>query len=718
MVNIMKKSYLLFFVLLCVALIAIVALPFVGESSTPKKQDTLANEQVYRLKMGHNMPQESVMHQASEMLARQVAQKTDNRLLIEIYPDQILGNDYQMVEMARLGEIDIILTPSAKMSVSEPSMQFADLPFFFPSREDLYYLLDGEVGDMLLAKLSSIDLLGVTFWDNGFKHFTSNTPIQSVEDFEGKKIRVMKSRIIMDQFKTLGAQPVAIDFHKTKKALQDGVVEGQENPLTAIVSMDIHKAQNYLTLSEHAYMGYIFSISSKTYKKLPAELSKILIDTALEITPIERAQTQANEERLLKLIQASGVEVHRLEPQERAKLENLMEYIPRKYEELIGGNILSRTQEILFNKYKKEQDFYVIGVDVDLSMDAKSSGLAIKRGVELAVDQINKNGGILGKKVVIITKDNAAIASKGVKNIEDLLKYKNLIGVVGGLHSAVILEQMDYMQHSGVSLFIPWAAAPSLTDTKKHKCTFRISANDFYASDYIASQVLKRFKKPAIFYENSIWGRDNYTNMKRYFGERGVEFASSKQFNRGADDFTQEIANALAEGADSLIMIANPLEGSMIVQNMANVAKPLPIVSHWGITGGDFFAQNRQAIQKLDLSFFQTFSFSTHKSRVSRKLAQSYIQSYDKQDVTHIQAASGVAHAYDLVQILALALKQAQSADPQAICSEVQNIELYEGAVKKYSYPFTPEKHDALDVEDFYMGRYNQYGEIVKVGNE
>jgi C4-dicarboxylate-binding protein DctP len=714
----MKKSYLLLFVLLFVALVVIITIPFSSKSSKSKTQDTLAHEQVYRLKMAHNMPQESVMHQASEMFARKVAQDTNGRVLIDIYPNQTLGNDYQMVEMARLGEIDILLTPSAKMSVSEPSMQFADLPFFFPSREDLYYLLDGEVGDMLLSKLSSIGLLGVTFWDNGFKHFTSNEPLQRLEDFTDKKMRVMKSRIIMDQFRAFGAQPMAIDFHETKKALQDGVVDGQENPLTAIVSMDIHKVQNYLTLSEHAYMGYIFSISSKTYKKLPQDLSKILIDTALVITPVERVQTQENEQRLLEVIQASGVEVHTLDPEERKRLEDLVAYIPKKYEELIGGDIISRTQEILFNKYKKEKDLYVIGVDVDLSMDAKSSGLAIKRGVELAVEEINKKGGILGKKVAVITKDNAAIASKGVKNIEDILQYKNLIGVVGGLHSAVILEQMDYMQHSGVSLFIPWAAASTLTDTKKHSCTFRISANDFYASDFIASKVIQRFKKPAIFYENSIWGRDNYTNMKRYFGERDVEFAYAKQFNRGANDFTQDIANSLAEGADGVIMIANSLEGGVIVQNMADLAKPLPIVSHWGITGGDFYAHNTKAIQKLDLSFFQTFSFTNNKNRVSQKLAKSYIQSYDKKDSTRIKAASGVAHAYDLVQLLALALEQAQSAEHDAICRELQNIQVYEGAVKKYILPFTPERHDALDVEDFYMANYGVDGVILEVVDE
>lgn len=714
----MKKSYFFLFLIVVGILVSLLMVPLFEEEQDLKLQSNLAKEQIYKLKMAHNMPQESVMHQASVLFAQQVAQNTDNRVQIEIFANQTLGNDYQMIEMTRLGEIDILLTPSAKMSISEPSMQFIDLPFFFPSREDLYALLDGEVGDMLLGRLSHIGLLGVTIWENGFKHFTANEPLLEPQDFVDKKMRVMKSRIIMDQFRALGSQSLAIDFHETKKALEDGVVDGQENPLTAIVAMDIHKAQTHLTLSEHAYMGYIFSISSKTYEKLPPNLGKILINTALEITPQQRAQTQEKEQFLLDRIKESGVEVHTLAEKQKEHFYRLMEYIPKKYEETIGSDILSKTQEILFHRYKSEEDLYILGIDVDLSMDAKSSGLAIKRGVELAVEEINKKGGILGKELVVITKDNAALSSRGVKNVEDLLKYKNLIGIVGGLHSAVVLEQMEYMQHSGVSLFIPWAAASSITDTKKYKCTFRISANDMYASDFIATSAYERFKAPAIFYENSVWGRDNYSNMKRFFEQKGLRFAYAKEFNRGQESFSQEIVDSMKAGADSLIIIANSFEGGVIVTDMAGQKNPLAIISHWGITGNDFFAQNHKSLSRVDLTFFQTFSFEHNKNSVSKQLAQSYIQNYDKKDPSKIIAASGVAHAYDLVNILALGIEQAQEDARDAICREVQNIAWYEGAVKNYRYPFSAQKHDALEVSDFYMARFSSEGRIVEVGDE
>jgi C4-dicarboxylate-binding protein DctP len=150
------------------------------------KDNSSKNETIV-LRFGHNSPIESALHQAALRFANQVKEKTDSKVEIKIYPLQELGNDHKMVEMARNGDLDILLTPTAKMSVAVPSMQYADLPFFFPSRGDLYEMLDGEPGQMLFDDLREIGLIGVTFWENGFKHFTANEPLLSPDDFKGKK---------------------------------------------------------------------------------------------------------------------------------------------------------------------------------------------------------------------------------------------------------------------------------------------------------------------------------------------------------------------------------------------------------------------------------------------------------------------------------------------------------------------------------------------------
>lgn len=115
-------------------------------------------------------------------------------------------------------KLDIVLTPTAKMSAVVPSMQYADLPFLFPTRDDAYALLDGNVGEMLLNDLKNIDLLGITFWEGGFKNLTANKPLTTIEDFKDLKMRVMQSRVIMEQFHALKAKPIIIDFQEVKQA--------------------------------------------------------------------------------------------------------------------------------------------------------------------------------------------------------------------------------------------------------------------------------------------------------------------------------------------------------------------------------------------------------------------------------------------------------------------------------------------------------------------
>ncbi|MCX6076343.1 MAG: TRAP transporter substrate-binding protein [Campylobacterales bacterium] len=221
------------------------------------------------LKFGHHMPKDSVLDRAALRFANEVEKKTNGKVKITVYPNQQLGDSQKMMELSRLGQIDIIATPTAKLSVAVPSMQYADLPFLFPTREDAYALLDGKVGNMLLNDLNDIDLVGVAFWEGGLKDFTANKPLLKIEDFKDLKMRVMKSRIIMEQFHALGAKPISIDFQETKQALKEGAVDGQETPLSGIVGMEFYKVQSDITLSEHGYLAYVLTLSKKSISNFP-----------------------------------------------------------------------------------------------------------------------------------------------------------------------------------------------------------------------------------------------------------------------------------------------------------------------------------------------------------------------------------------------------------------------------------------------------------------
>ena len=671
------------------------------------------------MRFGHNTRVDSALHQAALRFASEIQRKSNGKVSIKIFPAQELGDDHQMVEMARNGELDVLLTPTAKMSVAIPSMQYADLPFFFPSREDVYAMLDGEPGQMLLDDLHEIGLIGVTFWENGFKHFTGNKPFLTPDDFKGEKIRVMKSRIIMEQFKSFGAEPIPIDFYATKKALEDKVVDGQENPLVAIVSMGFHEVQTDLTLSEHAYLGYVFSISEKVLKKLPHDLQLILVETAKEITPWEREETQKREQKLIEIVKNSGVTIHALSEKNRQKFAKKTAHIVRKFEEVIGSDVISKTQELLLEKYgpdPKAQKQIVIGIDADLSMDGEAGGLAIKRGVELAVEEINSKGGLLGKKLVVLTKDHRTIASVGLQNVKEFIQRADTVAIIGGKHSAIIYNEIETIQKAKIPYLIPWAALAQNTENGyERNYLFRASANDRLASVFIVDYALARHKKPAIIVENSIWGRSNLKRMSAHLKDKGVNAAASIVYNRGQKSFQKEIAQIIRSEADSLIMVANSKEGSLIVKELFKQNKALPIISHWGVLGGNFFQNNQKFLKTIDFTFFQTFSFSKKNTAICKELQKNYFLMFGEKLTDKSKASAGITQAYDLVRLLALAIQKAESTDRQKVKEALENLPPYDGVVKKYAPAFSAENHDALNEKDYFMARFGPDGTVVPV---
>ncbi len=704
-----------------VILLTLVLLSWIVFFSTPKQADgsqkksDIHKSNVINLRFGHNTPQDSALHQAALRFADEVKRKTDGKVTVTVFPSQQLGNDHKMVEMARNGDLDILLTPTAKMSVAVPSMQYADLPFYFPSRADVYEMLDGEPGKMILDELKNIGLVGATFWENGFKHITANTPILSPDDLKGKKIRVMKSRIIMDQFRAFGAKPIPIDFYETKQALADKVVDGEENPLIAIVSMGFYEVQSDLTLSEHAFLGYVLSFSEKVFSKLPQNIRMILMDTAKEVTPWERQETQRREKKLLEVIEKAGVHIHRLSEEQRREFAKLTQDIPEKFEETIGANIISKTKELLYEKYGAfldNKEHVLIGIDADMSLGGKVAGLAIKRGVELAVSEINANGGLLGKPIEVIVKDHRTVSSKGVQNIKEFNDNVNLVAIIGGVHSAVIADEIDLIQKSKIPYIIPWAAAAQIVENGyKENYIFRVSANDRLASKFILDYTMKTYKNPAILVENSIWGRSNIELMSERLAKSGMKAATEIIYNRGQNSFESEISKILASGADSIIMVADSIESTKILQELSKREILLPVISHWGIITGNFFEQNKMISAKVKLRFFQTFSFNNKLAY--KNLANSYMKKYKKENIKDIKTPAGVAQAYDAVHLLALAVKQAGSLNRIKIKKALEHLPPYQGVVKNYSPAFSIENHDALDENDYYMAKFNSDGLIV-----
>src|SRR4051812_24166596 len=191
---------------------------------------TLASAQTV-IKVGHDQPDRSTHHLAAIKWKELVEARTGGKVQVRLFPSMTLGSGTQMVEQTQAGALEVSILPTGWVAPLAPSVQVLDLPFLVPNREVLYKVIDGPAGAEILKPLAKVNIEGVTFWESGFKQFTGNFPIAEPKDYGGHKIRTMPAQVIQEQFKAFGATPVTVDFKELYSALQQKVVDGQENPI-------------------------------------------------------------------------------------------------------------------------------------------------------------------------------------------------------------------------------------------------------------------------------------------------------------------------------------------------------------------------------------------------------------------------------------------------------------------------------------------------------
>jgi tripartite ATP-independent transporter DctP family solute receptor len=673
------------------------------------------------LRLGLNIASGSALHAAAVRFADLVDERSKGKLRVTVFPDQQLGTDDQMLEMTRNGELDLVLTPTAKLSSAIPAMQYADLPFYFSSREELYSMLDNEPGQMLLSKLSGIDLVGLTFWENGFKQFTANTPLCTPGDFAKLRIRTMKSRLIMDQFEALGAQAIPIDFHATYQALADGAVDGEENPLVAIVAMRFHEVQKHLTLSNHAYLGYVFSASKKVFETLSPQMRDIIKRSAQELTVWEREETARRETAFIETIRAAGVTISTLTPEERQCFHLVLAPLVDKFGFEIGYDLLTKTEELRYARQSATPDAgrgeLVIGLDADLSRGGAQAGGAIFRGIQMAVEEINHGGGLLGSPLRLVAIDNGGNPSIGRQNLQRFAAIPGLLAVVGGMYTQVIMEELEEIHLLGIPYLIPWAAGHGLTaQTYQPSYSFRVSISDIQAAPFLLEHALKAGGHVAVLLEQTAWGRSNEAVLRPLIDKLPPGSAAIDWVNAGDPGIEKKLMALAHSGTQSLLMVTNPEISQSIVKAMARLDKPLPIFAHWGMTGGAFWAQEKEALKRVDLRFVQSVLPDDGGADAKiKEFARRYRTHYALGADTPIPSPVGTVHAYDLTRLLALAVMQAKSSDRVVIRDALETLPSYSGLMRDYNPPFTRDRHDALTDAPLYMARFDTRGRIVAV---
>lgn len=678
------------------------------KNSSDLTDDNSPSKAQYSLRLGHDLPQDSAQQAAALRFAQLVKERTGGRVEITVHPAQSLGDDHEMIQMARKGQLDIIIPPTAKLSNLAPSMQLVDLPFFFPSSEACYDVLDGATGRALLAQLSKHKLVGAAFWESGFKHFTANRPLTSPADFEGTTFRIMKSVVLRDQFETLGAKTLPISFQKTRQALKDGAVDGQENPLVSIYNMKFYEVQSHLIVSRHGYLAQAVVFSAAVFNSLPQDIQKVLMAAAKEVAPSQRKDAQTREKRFLEEIRKSGTKIIDLTLKEREAFRVASWPVVEKHRIRIGTALVERALQQIENNRTYDDDQLVVGIDADMAGNSALSGLAIRRGAELAIREINDGGGILGKRLALAVRDNSMVPARGLDNLKRFSRMPQLVAVLGGISSPVALAELDLIHEKQILYLDPWAAAtPIVENGRSPNFVFRVSVRDQHAAGFLIPEALSVSNDVALLLVNNGWGRSNHKAMVKELAERGLKPALVQWFDWGDGQVSREVDAIYNSGAKVIVYVGNGVEAAKFVKAIAKRKQPMTIVSHWGITGGEFPKWAGKALKAVDLRVLQTFSFIGNESEKAKAISVEYKRRYGVTDLREIPAPVGTAHAYDLVHLLAHAIRKADSTAPLKIRAALEQLGEYEGLVKTYDPPFTPTMHDAIDQASFFFAKYD-----------
>lgn len=283
---------------------------------------TTAVAQDYTARIGHlESPQQS-RHVFIEKVADLVSERTDGAVAFEIFPSGQLGGQREMTEGVQLGTLEATVSPAAFLGGFNQQISILDIPFLLPNDEALAQdLRGGAFGDALLESFEDRGVVGIALWPNGRKNLTSNKPLGDLTALGDHKFRTMDSRILIQQFESLGASAVALPFGELYTSLQTGVVDGQENPLDTIQRMKFYEVQDHLVLTEHGAMEDVVLFNPMWWNSLPAEYRTVITDTFEEVIPDLRAHKANAVEAALDTIRAeSDIDIREASDDERAAM--------------------------------------------------------------------------------------------------------------------------------------------------------------------------------------------------------------------------------------------------------------------------------------------------------------------------------------------------------------------------------------------------------------
>jgi branched-chain amino acid transport system substrate-binding protein len=360
-----------------------------------------------------------------------------------------------------------------------------------------------------------------------------------------------------------------------------------------------------------------------------------------------------------------------------------------------------------------------VGLDAEFGLDNSTSAQAVELGLRTAIAEINRAGGVLkGRPVELVTKDHRSIPARGIRNIEEFARMHDLVAVFGGRFSPVVIEELPTLKATRTLFLVPWSSADAIIDNDMQpNYVYRLSLRDSLAMPKLLQTAHKRgLDRVGLLLTNTSWGRSNLAAAEKHAAaNKHITIVQTAWYNWRDQTLVAKYKALRSAGAQAIVLVANDDEAAVLVREVAALpaSEQVPILSHWGVTGGEFTRQAGPALNKVDFSVIQTFSFFRADQQQLARFMRSVAAVSPVRRIEDIRGPVGVAHAYDLMHILAKAIDRAGSTDRKAVRDALEKLGPYRGLVKHYAPPFTPSRHEALSARELLIARYRADGVLV-----
>ena len=294
------------------------------------------------IKFSHVVANQTPKGQAADYFKKLAEERTKGRVKVEVYPNSQLFKDKEEMEALQMGSVQMLAPSLAKFGpLGLKEFELFDLPFIFDDYAELHKVTQGPVGAKLLKKLETKGLMGLAYWDNGFKVMSANKPLREPADFRGLKMRIQSSKVLDAQMRSVGAMPQVMAFSEVYQALQTGVVDGTENPPSNLYTQKMFEVQKYVTMSNHGYLGYAVLVNKKFWMGLPADIRTILDGCMKDATVFANSVAKKDNDDAMAAIKKSGrSEIIYLTPKQKEDWKKAMNKAHIESMSRIGADIV------------------------------------------------------------------------------------------------------------------------------------------------------------------------------------------------------------------------------------------------------------------------------------------------------------------------------------------------------------------------------------------